>query len=74
MCYHTPNLALYSPTMWNMYLDVKSRYRLIDDHTSEMAKTIKEEEGRYDCGPDKRHTTSSVLQARPPHPKEKEGA
>ena len=30
-----------------VWRDTKSIYRLIDDRTSEMAKTIEEEEGRY---------------------------
>ena len=42
---------------------MKSRYRLIDDHTSEMAKTIEKEEGRYDCGPHKGHTTSTFFRS-----------
>ena len=48
-----------------VWRDMKSRYRLIDDHTSEMAKTIEKEEGRYDCGPDKGHTASTFF--RPVH-------
>ena len=48
-----------------VWRDMKSRYHLIDDHTSEMAKTIVEEEGRYDCGPDKGHTASTFF--RPVH-------
>ena len=44
---------------------MKSRHRLIDDHTSEMAKTIEKEKGRYDCGQDKGHATSTFF--RPVH-------
>ena len=44
-----------------VWRDMKSKYRLIDDHTSEMVKEIEEEDGRYDCGPDKCDTTSTFL-------------
>ena len=46
-----------------VWKDMKSRYRLIDDHTSEMTKTIEEEESRYDCGPDKGHTASTFFRS-----------
>ena len=48
-----------------VWRDMKSRYRLIDDHTTEMAKMIEKEEGQYDCGPDKGHTASTFF--RPAH-------
>ena len=48
-----------------VWRDMKSRYRLIDGHTSEMAKEIEEEEDRFDCGPDKGHKASNFF--RPVH-------
>ena len=53
-------------TVWR---DMESRYRLIDNHTSEMVKEIEEEDGRYDCGPGQRPHSIYVLQTRPPLPK-----
>ena len=56
-----------------VWRDMKSRYRLIDDHTSEMAKTIEEEEGRYDCGPNKSHTASTFFSPVHHIPKKRKG-
>ena len=49
----------------SVWRDMKSRYCLIDYHTREMVKKMEEEEGRYDCGPDKGHTASTFF--RPVH-------
>lgn len=57
-----------------VWMDIKSRYRLNDDCTSEMVKEIEEEEGWYNCGPNKDHTPLMFFMIHPQHPKEKEGA